>query len=148
MRFVIVLIGLLATLSTPVSAQDIFADFERGTWGYSVGYSGKQDVTCHRNPHTIRFSQDHTRVEFLWSATMTDYLKNQRTSGSYTVISHDTDGIIMAMDGETRRTPGGDLVVWVLKMLPDNMYCWGRTDWPSTGCIAIHIRCPDLPSLS
>lgn len=144
MRFVIVLIGLLAALTTPVFAQDIFADFERGTWGYS----GNQDASCHRNPHTIRFSQDHTRVEFVWSTPMTDYLKNQRISGNYTVISHDNDGIVMAMDGETRRTPEGELVVWVLKMLPENMYCWGRTDWPSTGCIAIHIRCPDLPPLS
>lgn len=144
MRFIIAVIGLLAALSTPVFAQDIFAGFEHGTWGYS----GDQNASCHKNPHRIRFSADRTRVEFVWSAPVTSYLNIQEPSFDYTVISQDNNGIVMAMDGETRRTPDGDLVVWVLKILPDNMYCWGRTDWPSTGCIAINIRCPDLPPLS
>ena len=144
MRFIIILIGFFIPLSGPVFAQDIFTDFERGTWGYS----GDQDASCHRSPHTIRFSQDHTHAEFVWPVPITSYLQEQTSSADYSVISHDSDGIVMAMYDEQRRTPEGDLVVWVLKMLPENMYCWGRTDWPSTGCIAIHIRCPELPPIS
>lgn len=144
MRFILILIGFLIPMSDPVFAQDIFADFERGTWGYS----GSQDSSCRSSPHTIRFSPDRTHAEFVWPVPITNYLHEQSSSADYSVISHDSGGIVMAMYGEQRRTPEGDLVVWVLKMLPKNMYCWGRTDWPSTGCVAIHIRCPELPPIS
>ncbi len=54
----------------------------------------------------------------------------------------------MRLDGEERLTPDGKTVIWVLKPLPNDMFCWGRTDWPSTGCLIIHVRCPELPPIS
>jgi len=144
MPFIIALIGLFMCLSTPADAQDVFTDFENGAWGYPRD----QEPSCRNNPHTIRFSQDRTHAEFAWFGPMTTYLRQQKSSAGYTVISHGSDRIVMAMDEETRLTPQGDLVVWVLITLPNDMYCWGRTDWPSTGCLAIHVRCPELPPIS
>lgn len=152
MRFIIALVGFSILLTRPVFAQDIFTDFETGTWGYSgvpvFRCSGVPELSCEGNPHTIQFSPDHTRATFVWPNPMTNYLRQRATRGDYSVTSHDNGNIIMAMDKETRQTPQGDPVVWVLKKLPGDMYCWGRTDWPPTGCIAVHVRCPELPPIS
>jgi len=48
----------------------------------------------------------------------------------------------MAIEGETRKTPAGDLVVWEVVMLSPDRYCWHRTDWPEGGCTAAIERCP------
>ena len=139
MRITIVIVAVFYTFTTPALAQDIFDYFENGTWGLPRN----NEPSCANNPHTIRFSGDHKRVKFTWSLPVKGYLQEYATGIGYDVLSYDSDGITMAMDGEQRLTFEGKPVIWILKPIPDHMYCWGRTDWPSTGCIAIHIKCPD-----
>lgn len=144
MRFIISLIGLFITLSTPAYAEDMFTYFERGSWGSNQIQKG----TCEINPKSISFSVDRTRAILSHSTPMVNYLEQVRKTYGYDIISFDGDGIVMRLDGEQRLTPNGETVVWVLKPLPNDMYCWGRTDWPSTGCLMIHVRCPELPPIS
>lgn len=144
MRLLTILITSFVMIATSVFAQDIFINFEDGKWAFS----GDGEASCLKNPHKIRFSSDKTRAEFVWDRPMTNYLKQTATQADYNIISYDSDAIVMELTGEQRHTPDGALVVWVLKPLSGDMYCWGRTDWPSTGCIAVHIRCPELPPLS
>lgn len=141
MRIFIFLFGFSALQALPATAGDMFDYFEQGTWGAA-------HRTCEKNPTQIQFSPDRKRVEFRYPQHVYDYAGEWKQQHWYSVFSSDSDGIVMALDDEQRRTPDGKLVVWVLKPLPDDMYCWGRTDWPSTGCIIIYVRCPELPPLS
>jgi hypothetical protein len=116
----------------------MFSYFESTTWGMS----GIDFASCRNNPTTIRFSPDKSRATFSTAAPITAYNGEQATEFGYDVHSFDQDGIAMSLDNEQRLTPFGKPVIWVLKPLPDHMFCWGRTDWPSTGCLAVHISCP------
>ena len=46
------------------------------------------------------------------------------------------------IEGETRTTPSGELVVWEVIMLSPDRYCWHRTDWSEGACTAAIERCP------
>jgi hypothetical protein len=59
----------------------------------------------------------------------------------YKVLSINGDTITMFLNGETRRTEGGDPIVWTLVLLNDNAYVWRQTDWPPDGATVPYIRC-------
>lgn len=144
MRFILLMFSIFLSSQSPVYAEDIFNYFTHGAWG------SKQSkfASCESNPVKISFSDDKTRAYFTMPKAGKDYRGQSHKSYGYDVISFDKDGIVMRLDDEQRLTPDGKIVIWVLKSLPDHMFCWGRTDWPSTGCLIIHVRCPELPPIS
>jgi hypothetical protein len=47
------------------------------------------------------------------------------------------------MEGETRTTAAGALVVWDLVLTSPNSYRWHRTDWRPSGYTQEIVRCAD-----
>ena len=135
------LLALLAPclLPAPVAAQASPFDVLTGTFGASY----LLEESCRKNPHTVRFTDGQSRARFDWQTPIMGYDDQPRSHSEYTVVGLDGDGIIMALDGESRITASGAPVVWILRPVqrPDG-YCWGRTDWPAARCIALHLRCP------
>ena len=144
MRFILLSLAIFISSHSPVYAGDMFDYFETGTWGSNQLPNG----TCAVNPIKISFSKDRRRAILTAPKMQMDYRGREQKSFDYDIISFDKDGIVMRLDDEQRLTPDGETVIWVLKPLLDHMFCWGRTDWPSTGCIVIHVRCPELPPIS
>jgi hypothetical protein len=122
----------------PARAETIF-DRMSAAWGSA--YSAED--SCRENPHAIAFSADFGRASFTWDQPITGYDGSIRKTADYTVLDHAADRITMALDGESRLTDAGVPVVWVLRLVQNGgAYCWGRTDWPSEACVALHLRCP------
>jgi len=107
-----------------------------GTWGWEQN----PELGCSGNPHTIRFTRDRTFM------LLKHVKKIDRASGNpdpvvrYRVLQSEPD-LRMAIEGETRTTPAGDLVVWEVYMLSPDRYCWHRTDWKAGGCTKAIERC-------
>ena len=70
---------------------------------------------------------------------------NPEEAVRYRVLQSEPD-LRMAIEGETRMTPTGELVVWDLVLLSPDRYCWHRTDWPHGGCTKAIVRCPSNSS--
>lgn len=112
-----------------------------GTWDFAHG-----DSTCIGNTHTISFTPDRQTMILTFNAPR-DTTRASRLA-TYNVLSagrgHFLDyphTIRGAIDGETRRTATGDLVVWDLVIVTPNRYHWHRTDWPEDGMTGAVIRC-------
>lgn len=60
----------------------------------------------------------------------------------YDVLEHSRGRIRGAIRGETRRTEGGEPVVWDLVLVGPNTYRWHRTDWPIGAFTKAVRRCP------
>lgn len=138
------LILLLFLLPAPLQAQTVF-DRAAGTWGLT-DYA---PLSCATNPHEVSFSADHGRALFRWDSPIVNYEGDWDLEGAYDVLGSGPDYIVLALDGESRRTREGEPVVWIMRLIDgDSRYCWGRTDWPTEDCIDRYARCPAPPPLS
>jgi hypothetical protein len=132
------LLALLLTLPCGPAGADVFDD-AAGIWGLT----DYQPLSCEENPHQVSFSPDHSRAFFVWQGPMINYEGEWDTEGDYDVIEAGADYLVLALDGESRRTHDGKPVVWVMRLLDGGTrYCWGRTDWPKSECIDRYARCP------
>ena len=136
MRPTPVLVSLALTLAASTARADVFADAS-GTWGLT----DYDPLSCQENPHEVSFSPDHARAFFIWSGPMMNYEGEWDTEGDYTVLETGPDYLVLALDGESRRTHDGKPVVWIMRLLDGGQrYCWGRTDWPEQDCIDRYAR--------
>jgi hypothetical protein len=125
------------------AAADVFAE-AAGTWGLPEDSA----LTCAANPHEISFNADRSRAAFRWRGPMINYQGQIDQEGLYSVLGHGADFIVLALDGETRRTHDGKPVIWVFRLRDHGLrYCWGRTDWPPGDCIDAYSRCPAPPAI-
>ena len=130
---------LALALALPTTARADVFDRAAGLWGIT----DYEPLSCAANPHEVSFSADRRRAAFVWSEPMINYEGEWDTEGLYDVLGHGEDFIVLALDGESRRTRDGRPVVWVLRLIDGgSRYCWGRTDWPAETCIDRYARCP------
>ena len=117
---------------------DVF-DEVAGHWGLV----DDPELSCTANPHEIRFSPDRRRAEFSWERPMINYKGEADQVGGYDVLDRGADFVVLALDGEARRTHDDRPVVWILRLVDEGRrYCWGRTDWADGECIDRYVRCP------
>ena len=113
----------------------------QGTWDFAHG-----DTTCKGNRHEITFSPDRQEM-FLTFQTPFDTATGERVT-RYKVVARGRDVhphiphiLRTAMEGETRRTASGELVLWDILLVTPNRYHWHRTDWAPGGVTRPIIRC-------
>ena len=114
---------------------DVFALAE-GRWAWTTRRNA-----CTDDWHRIAFSPDH-RVMTITSSKA--YQRADGTLDSVAVYDIEASGpgwVRGAIRGETRKTPGGRLVVWDLVLRSPNRYAWHRTDWFPGGYTAEIQRC-------
>lgn len=120
--------------------QSVF-DLAVGRWDWSHG-----DSTCLGNQHEISFSEDGSEMLLTFDRPLNDSSEDPvvryRITGSGERIHENLRFVIRAeMDGESRTTDSGELVVWDLIMATPNRYHWHRTDWPQLGVTNAVVRC-------
>ena len=125
----------------PDSAARATFAYAAGTWDWHNG-----DSTCLGNTHTVAFSPDR-RIMTITFKEPFDTATGQRVA-TYRIIAAGSGlaagtpfAIRAAMEGETRRTDLGQLVVWDLLLASPNRYHWHRTDWADLGVTRAIIRC-------
>lgn len=124
-----VVVFILSTLlgGTAV-AQDAFSLAE-GKWGaINDGAGGCSDPKV--NPHTIRFTSDRQTAIFQTDRPFKSQDGTMKNSYRYRVLASSGNTITMALDGETRKTDSGKLVVWIFILVNRDTYTWSRSDWP------------------
>ena len=126
----------------PIEAEQepaLVGELSTGTWGWPEGTS-----SCEANPHSISFSDDRTVMEIRRAQPLAS---TGETTTVYDIEHIGHDVVRGRIRGETRRTPGGKLVVWDLRLVAPGAYCWHRTDWDTGGCTDIIRRCAGIERL-
>lgn len=127
------LLAFMAGQATAFMAEDMEGRYE------AVDGSAN---TCAHNPArlTIRRTPDH--LSFDWPVPMTIFDGSTSRGVTYDLLEERADALVLRLEGETRRTDGGQPVIWLLRPNPDlSGFCWGRTDWPTLHCESAYRRC-------
>lgn len=112
-----------------------------GTWDVARG-----DSTCLGNTHAIGFAADRRQMTLTFRDPI-DTVSGKRVA-RYDILQ--AGGNVLpgvpwvvraAMEGENRRAPNGELVVWDLILATPNRYHWRRTDWRHGATTGAFIRC-------
>lgn len=61
----------------------------------------------------------------------------------YAILVESPTVLRMQLDGETRQTTAGAVVVWDVVLLDPNQFCWHRADWKSDVCTKPMQRCTE-----
>lgn len=125
-------------------AATIFGMLE-GRWSWEGG-----DDECKASVHTLAISGDRRQLELRYpertdSAGAPVVVRYTVIEAGAQVLPWAPHAIRLAMEGETRRTDAGDLVVWDLVFASPDRYHWHRADWEAGGLTKAIIRC-DAPS--
>jgi hypothetical protein len=129
MRKIILTLTLLFTSCTSLTHQEnkSLLDEVVGTWD-TVG-----EKFCNGSgyTHKIELIENKTKVRFTFYIEGEKFIQDISNIYIYTVLEVLDDRIIMQVDGETRKTDSGELVIWEFIFEKDGEYSWRRTDWPS-----------------
>lgn len=101
-------------------------------------------VNCDKGTEFISFSEDFSVATF--TSTEKYALGAGKESNAITDKVLDVQGntITMSLNGETRTTAAGQLVVWSLVLVEDKVFVWRRTDWLKSQSTQPRIRCDHL----
>lgn len=129
MRKIILTLTLLFNSCTSLTHQEnkSLLDEVVGTWD-TVG-----EKFCNGSgyTHKIELIENKTKVRFTFYIEGEKFIQDISNTYIYTVLEVLDDRIIMQVDGETRKTDSGELVIWEFIFEKDGEYSWRRTDWPS-----------------
>jgi hypothetical protein len=112
-----------------------------GSWGWK----DSDQVGCATNPHQLSFTKNR-QLMLLTTKKPFDGPDGRPMSTVRYRVLETSPHLRMSIEGETRTTPSGDLVVWDLVMLSNDRYCWHRTDWPQGSCTKTNERCNPVTS--
>ena len=111
------------------------------TFSTLVGnWTTKDPLTC-ESYRAISFSNDRQTMTATFpnvgSVTKTD----ARRKFEYDILDVHESSLRMALRNEPRLDADGNPVVWVLKLIDENTFCWGRDDWRPDGCTPPRFKC-------
>jgi hypothetical protein len=135
----LVFLAVALLLASNAAARDPLLRHFEGTWGLPGSFA-----SCEENAVTISFSDDGDEMRIQYSQPIPGPDDVPGTDFRYRVIGVAGNSVRMALDGETRTTADGDLVVWDLARLSDEAYCWHRADWEPESCTPPRLRCASL----
>lgn len=119
--------------SSPVEEPTIFSQLT-GNWD-------TEDASTCESFRAISFSDDHKVMISTYSeigyATETD----AREQFIYDVLEVGESELRLELEEESRLDSEGNPVVWILRLVDENTFCWGRDDWRPGGCTPPRIRC-------
>jgi hypothetical protein len=134
-----VLLSLVASIAWVAQAEpprDPLLESFEGQWGLPGS-----SIACSGNEISLRFSDDGEWMDYLLAEPITIPDGSRTSQVRYRVHGVAGNSIRMALEGETRRTEAGELVVWDLVQTHPDVFCWHRTDWPVFACTSPRFRC-------
>ena len=131
-HFVLVFLVLAQGCATNHTSKELqpLRDLLVGEWSQSKR-------GCRVLPAVKTFSDDG---KFMFVNSI-DSEKSGAEEIKYVILSESERVMRMRIDGELRKTPSGELVVWDLIVHNENQFCWRRTDWPMNACTKKVKRC-------
>jgi hypothetical protein len=139
----VIALAALAACSTPHSQLAASADlFKRVSGEWAVLHEGV--VRCDEGTEFISFSEDFSTARFKSSEKYALGQGKESDTITYKILKVQGNTITMSLNGETRTTAAGDLVVWSLVLVEDKVFVWRRTDWLTNQSTQPRIRCDYL----
>jgi hypothetical protein len=137
---VIAMTGMVSSSVAALTAEEMEGQYEQ---------VNDPDNACATNPATLSVTRNPDHLAFDWPVPFEIYDGSTRSGVTYDLIEERSDALVLRLEGETRRTDSGDLVIWLLRPTADRSgFCWGRTDWPLVRCESPYQRCSDAAPTS
>jgi len=124
--------------STILKIDQSLASKLSGSWDEEIGMS------CSDNFHTINFDGSNIQFEYLKKGYISE--NEGRKIFTYSILSQSRDSIRLLLENETRLDRDKEPVIWHLKSLNSNQYCWSRDDWSVGSCTPSRYRCKNQQS--
>ena len=119
--------------SSPIEEPTIFSKLI-GDWD-TEGAS-----TC-ESVRTISFSDDKKVMISTYSDIGYASKTDARKQFNYDVLEEGRSELRLALENESRLDDDGNPVVWILRLVDENTFCWRRDDWRPGGCTPPRTRC-------
>ena len=103
-------------------------------WEHSNGICQKKTMS------NIRFSENGEQMYFSAHAHDHSNREIEEVIYTYNIIQHPKK-LRAFIEGETRVNTRGDVVMWDIKIINDNEFCWQRSDWQSGECTRSLLKC-------
>ncbi len=129
--FVILLLCSACSSHSPIN-QEMQTKLQ-GSW------QSTNSPVCEANFHTITFNNKTLEISYDEQGFISE--AEARKTFVYTILSTEKNLIRVQLENETRLDKKGNPVVWHLKPLRNDKYCWGRDDWPDLSCTASRYKC-------
>jgi len=132
----IVVFNLVFTAISAQALDDNLRNSLSGSWQWeqAKGICQKESLT------TISFSADGNAMYL--SSDASNYRDPDEISvHTYDIVGQPEVNLRTVIQGETRRTHAGDVVMWDIKMISNNEFCWHRSDWRNNECTQSLIKC-------
>lgn len=100
------------------------------------------DQICQSNDiSTISFSADGKKMYL--SATTQSFANSdaEYKTHTYNMVDVNTAKLRTFIEGETRVDNHGDVIMWDIKIISENEFCWHRSDWDAQACTRSLLKC-------
>jgi len=119
--------------STVLKINQSLASKLSGSWDEETG------ISCSDNFHTINFDGSNIQIEYIKKGYISE--NESRKIFTYSILNQSNDSIKLLLENETRLDGNKKPVIWHLKSLDSNQYCWRRDDWSVGSCTPSRHRC-------
>ena len=126
-------LALLAAQAGTSPAPSALAHLE-GRWSIVDPATGATRQACSQG-QSFALTPDRRNV------TLTDAAAPARRPSRYLVVHSEPERVLLFIEGETRRTPTGDPVLWWVQFDGPDRFQWRRYDWPRDARTVIWQRC-------
>ena len=129
MRFALILAMVFWPMSSYArSSEEIVAILEAAPWGWPDG-----DPFCQDKTRTFTFNSDRT--------LMNSYVSEEDINVVYKVHSFGNTSVTMEIIGEHQQIWDGAIVVWELRLVETDAFCWHNTAMRLLSCSPFLRRC-------
>lgn len=97
-------------------------------------------ATCEFS-RALSFSDDGRTMTATFPETGYASERDARKSFDYEILEVNESWLRMALLDEPRTDADGKPVVWILKLIDEDTFCWGREDWQPYECTPPRFRC-------
>lgn len=104
-----------------------------GTWNES------SEAHCSSNYHTIAFSGSVLKIKYVEKGYISE--TDGRQTLKYNILNANDKLLRVQLIDETRLDSKGKAVVWHIKSIGTEQYCWGRDDWAQNECTPPRYKC-------
>ena len=132
-RVIIPFIFLLSGCSTTTQIDQTVVSKLSGAWDEEPGMS------CSTNFHTIDIKESNIYIEYVEKGYISE--NDARKILTYKILSQSNDSIRVLLENETRLDNDNKQVIWHLKSINNDEYCWSRDDWGEGSCTPSRFRC-------
>lgn len=121
--------------STPTVERPL-REVVTGQWGWTA-------EECRKSPKSISFSSDGGLMYYQSTPGASGLLLGDQVLDkvTYQILGEGRRVLRTIIEGETRKTESGNVVMWDLVLRSNDSFCWHRTDWAANACTRPVSRC-------